>query len=279
MPVIDWFTQPLGFAFFRNAFFASLILCVICGPIAVYVVLRRMSFLAGALCHTILPGIAFGYFHQINLFLCALVSGVAAALGISVITQDGRVKEDAAIGIVFTGMFALGIIYISARQSFRDLSSILFGNILAVTPQDILLLGMNAIFILVNIIIFHKELMLSTMDPGYAKSIGMPVEKLRLLVTVLVAFAVVSAIQAVGVILTAALLITPGSTAGLLSRRLIPMMLVSVLVACISSICGLLISWHLDISAGPAIVITATLIFLLAQAGVSIRRALKPRVT
>lgn len=263
--------SPFETQFFRHAAVAAFLLSVICGPVAVYVVLRRMSFLAGALCHTILPGIAFGYFHGFNLFLSALVSGVFAALGISVIAREGKVKEDAAIGIVFTGMFALGVIYISSRQSFRDLTAILFGNILAVTQTDLWLLAFIAAIIVLVLCLMHKELMLSTLDPGYANSIGIPVERLRLLLTILVALSVVSAIQAVGVILTAALLITPGATAALLTRRLVPMLFLSFAIALFSSLGGMVLSWNLDLPTGPAIVVFATVIFLAALGAVHSR--------
>jgi len=263
--------EPFDLEFMRLAAVASMLLGVLCGLVGTYVVLRKMSFLAGALCHTILPGIAFGYFQKLNIFACALCSGVLAALGISALSRHGRIREDAAIGVVFTAMFAAGIIYISSRQSFRDLTAVLFGNILAVTPSNIfLLVGLLLLTVLV-LMAFHKEMTLATMDEDYARSIGLPVERIRLLIVVLTAVAVVAAIQAVGVVLTAALLITPAASASLLTKRLRTMMALSALLATLSALAGLYASWYADVPAGPAIVLCATIFFLLAWSWSAVR--------
>ena len=160
-------------------------------------------------------------------------------------------------------MFALGILLISTVRSFRDFTHILFGNILGVTTQDLAFIGGVAVVVLLLLALFHKELELASVDPGYATAIGLPVNGLRYLLLALLALTVVSAIQAVGVVLTSALLITPAATASLLTHRLTPMMAVATLVAIGSSGAGLYASYYASVSSGAAIVLVCTLAFVV----------------
>ena len=187
------------------------------------------------------------------------MAGLATALLIGWLAQRQEIREDTAIGIVFTGMFALGILLISTVRSFRDFTHILFGNILGVTTQDLAFIGGVAVVVLLLLALFHKELELASVDPGYATAIGLPVNGLRYLLLALLALTVVSAIQAVGVVLTSALLITPAATASLLTHRLTPMMAVATLVAIGSSGAGLYASYYASVSSGAAIVLVCTL--------------------
>ena len=172
-------------------------------------------------------------------------------------------REDTAIGIVFTGMFALGILLMSTVRSFRDFSHILFGNILGVTPQDLRFIAGVAVVVLLLLALCHKELELASVDPGYALAIGLPVDGLRYLLLALLALTVVSAIQAVGVVLTSALLITPAATASLLTHRLRPMMAVAALIAIGAGMAGLYASYYASVSSGAAIVLICTLAFVV----------------
>ena len=269
--LLEILMQPFATEFMRKAVLASVLLGTICGLVGTYVVLRKMAFLAGALCHTILPGVALGYFHKFNILICALSSSVLAAVGISALTRNGRLREDTAIGIVFTTMFAIGIIYISSQQSFRDLTAILFGNILAVTNEDLLLLSCLLFLSIMVLTAFYKEIMLSTLDEDYARSIGVPVEGVRLIVVILTAVAVVFAMQAVGVVMTAALLITPAASAYLLTKRLLVMVLLSCFFATSSAVAGLYVSWYGNLPTGPVIVLCATFQFLASFLWTSIQ--------
>jgi manganese/iron transport system permease protein len=174
------------------------------------------------------------------------------------------VREDSAIGVMFTAMFALGILLISMTNSFRDLSHILFGNILGVTRDDLILISIVAALTLVTLALLHKELELTSFDPTHAHAIGLNADRLRYVLLFLLALTVVSGIQVVGVVLTSALLITPAAAAGLLTRRLPHMMLTAVIIAVLSGIVGLYASYYADVSSGAAIVLTCTALFGVA---------------
>jgi ABC-type Mn2+/Zn2+ transport system permease subunit len=265
--MIDWLLAPFQFGFMQSALLAAILVGVSCASIGVYVVLRRMAFIGDALSHTILPGLVFAYLNQFNLFLGAIVAGIATALGIGWLSRRDEIREDTAIGIMFTGMFALGILMMSTINSFRDLTHILFGNILGVTGDDLALMALTTAIILLTLALFHKELELSSVDPTYGEVIGLRASRLRYLLLILLALTVVSSIQVVGVIMTSALLITPSATASLLTTRLPRMMLIAVVVAIISSIVGLYASFYADVASGAAIVLACTVLFALAWLG------------
>jgi manganese/iron transport system permease protein len=284
---MDWLTalfDPfIRYTFMRTSLLAVVLVGVICAPIGVYVVLRRMAFIGDALSHTVLPGIVLAYLNGISLIVGALLAGLATALGIGWLSRREMVREDTAIGIVFTGMFALGILLMSTLRSFRDFSHILFGNILLVTATDLALIGGVAVIVIGALLLFHKELELTSFDPVHAEVIGLRVDRLRYLLLVLLALTVVAAIQAVGVVLTSALLITPAATASLLTKRLPRMMLIATLVAIVSGVIGLYasyrlsISYNIEVSSGAAIVLTCTLIFVLVWLAKTARRVVRTR--
>ncbi len=190
---------------------------------------------------------------------------LVTALLIGWFLKRQEVREDTAIGIVFTGMFVLGILLMSTVRSFRDFSHILFGNVLGVTPQDLRFIAGVAVVVLLLLALCHKELELTSVDPGSALAIGLPVDGLRYLLLALLDLTLVSAIQAVGVVLTSALLITPAATASLLTHRQRPMMAVAALIAIDSSVAGLYAS------SGAAIVLICMLTFVVARHGLKAR--------
>jgi ABC-type Mn2+/Zn2+ transport system permease subunit len=265
--MLNWLLEPFQYTFMQAGLLAATLVGVTCAVIGVYVVLRRMAFIGDALAHTVLPGLVIAYLNQWNLVGGATVAGLATALLIGWLSQRQEVREDTAIGIVFTGMFALGILLMSTVRSFRDFSHILFGNILGVTTQDLRFITAVAVVVLLLLALFHKELELTSVDPAYATAIGVPVDGLRYLLLALLALTVVSAIQAVGVVLTSALLITPAATASLLTQRLRPMMIVATLIAIGSSVVGLYASYYASVSSGAAIVLVCTLAFVVAWLG------------
>jgi manganese/iron transport system permease protein len=276
--MIDWLTAPFQYGFMRTALFASMLIGLACASIGVYVVLRRMAFVGDALAHTVLPGLVVAYLNSWNLLGGALVAGLITALGIGWLSEREEIREDTAIGIVFTGMFALGILLfsVSGRRSFRDLTHILFGNILGVTTTDLRLIAITAAAVIALLILFHKELELTSFDPTHAEAIGLRASRLRYLLLVLLAFTVVSSIQAVGVVMTAALLVTPAATASLLTKRLVHMMAAAVTVAVASGIIGLYASFYANVSSGAAIVLACTGFFLAAWSVDVIHRRMAP---
>ncbi len=262
--MLELITAPLQYPFMQSALLAVILVGLSCAAIGVYVVLRRMAFIGDALAHTILPGIVVAYLNQWNLTLGAVIAGVLTALGIGWLSRRDEIREDTAIGVLFTAMFALGILLISTARSFRDFSHILFGNVLGVRFQDVLLMAVLTLIILLLLFLFHKELELTSFDPTHAKVMGLSSDKMRYLLLVLLALTVVSAIQVVGVVLTSALLITPAASAALLTQRLSRMIFVAIIISIISGVLGLYISFYADVSSGAAIVLTCTFFFALA---------------
>lgn len=266
------------FQFMRNSLMAVVLVGTLCATIGVYVVLRRMAFIGDALAHTVLPGIVFAYFNGLSLFFGAVVAGLLTALGIGWLSRRETLREDTAIGIMFTFMFALGILLMSTARSFRDFTHILFGNVLGVTPGDLNLIGGVAIIVLGTLILLHKEFELTSFDPTHAEVIGLRADRLRYALLILLALTVVTAIQAVGVVLTSAMLITPAATASLLTNRLPRMMLIAVGVAILAGVIGLYASYSYNVASGAAIVLACTSLFGLAWLGRTLKAWLSSRL-
>lgn len=260
---MNWLLAPLHYSFMQAGFLAVVLVGITCAVLGCYVVLRRMAFIGDAIAHTALPGIVVAYLHGFNLFFGALIAGLLTALGIGWLSGREEVREDTAIGVLFTGMFALGVLIISRARSFRDFSSMLFGDILGVTHADLILIGIIAGLVLLVLALFYKELELTSVDPAYSTVIGLRVSWMRNVLLVLLALAVVTGIQAVGVILTSALLVTPAAAASLISGNLLRMMIVSSIVAIASGIIGLYASFYGGMASGAAIVLTGTGIFAI----------------
>ncbi len=270
-----WIFEPLDYDFVVRALIASVAVGVTCAVVGSFVVLRGMAFLGDALAHAILPGVALGFLigggGQAALFGGALLAALASAFGIGQLARRGGLKEDTAIGIVFAGMFALGIVLISASGSTaRDLNHILFGNVLGVSDADLkLILGLG-LLVLLAVAAFFKELVLISFDPVQARTLRLPAERLELLLLGLVALTIVAALQTVGLALMVAMLVTPASTAYLLVRRLPAMLLVGAGLGALSGLVGIYASYHLSLHrdialpSGPAIVLVSTLFFGLA---------------
>lgn len=254
--------EPFQYQFMQQGLAAAVLVGLTCAVLGVYVVLRRMAFIGDALAHTALPGVVTAYLQGWSLFGGAVAAGLLTALGISWMTRHQKVREDTAIGILFTGMFALGLLMISTLRSFRDFTHILFGNILAVTLGDLGLMAGVSILVLGLLFLFHKELKLSSVDPSYARVIGLNPDRLRTLLLVLLALTVTTGLQAVGVVLTSALLVTPAAAANLITKRFGPMMAWSAAFAVGSGVAGLYLSYYLNVSSGASIVLTCTLCFL-----------------
>lgn len=254
---MDWLIAPFQFTFMRTALLAAVLVGFTCALLGVYVVLRRMAFIGDALAHTTLPGLVIAYLAGWSLTIGALVAGLATAAGIGWLSRRETLREDTAIGIMFTGMFALGVVLISTTRSFRDLAHMLFGNLLGVTTGDLLLIGSVATAVLVTLLLVHKELELTSFDPTQAEVIGLRPDRVRYGLLALLALTIVAAIQVVGVVLTSALLVTPAAAASLVTRRLTQMMAMAAGVAAVAVIAGLYASYYANVPSGPAIVLAS----------------------
>jgi len=259
--MIDWLLEPFRFSFMQTGLAAAILVGITCATLGAYVVLRRMAFIGDALAHTVLPGLVVAYLGGWSLFGGALAAGMLTALGIGWVSRRGAVREDTAIGVLFTAMFALGILLMSRVRSFRDLSHILFGNVLGVQTADLAQMAAIAAGVLLTLFLLHKELELTSYEPIYAEVIGLSADRMRMVLLILLAFTVVACIQIVGVILTSAMLVTPAAAAALLTNRLPRMMGLAALIATGSSLIGLYASYYADVASGAAIVLTCTAFF------------------
>jgi len=259
---VQWLAEPFRYEFMLRGLWASLIVGVVCPILGTYVVLRGMAFLGDALAHIILPGVVLAFMLEWPLPVGALIVGTTAALAIGAIGRRADIKEDAAIGVVFAGAFALGVAMISVQRSYAvDLAHILFGNLLGVSNADIRLMLALGVVVLLTIFAFYKEFLVLSFDPVLATTLRLPVTFLQNLLLVLLAIVIVISLQAVGVALVLAMLVTPASAAFLLARRLPVMMVLSAGIGVLSSLAGLYLSYYADVVSGSAIVLVATVIF------------------
>ncbi len=275
--IISFFVQPFSYAFMQRGLIAAILVGIVCAVVGTFIVLRGMAFFGDALAHTILPGVAVGYLvsggARETLFWWALGTSVVASLGISAISRNARIKEDTAIGIVFAGMFALGIALISTVRSYAvDLSHFLFGDVLGVTSNNLWTIGIFVAFVLLAILAFYKEFLTVSFDPILATTLRMPVKVINTMLLILVAVTVAVSLQTVGVALMVAMLVTPAATASLLTHRLPKMMVIASLIAGLSGLVGLFLSYYLSIASGAAIVLTCTLVFAVTWFAKSLRR-------
>ncbi|MBN1310600.1 MAG: metal ABC transporter permease [Anaerolineae bacterium] len=273
---MTWLIEPFTFAFMQRGLAAGLLVGIGCAVLGTFVVLRGMAFVGDALAHTVLPGVVIAFLLGVNLFIGALVAGVLTAIGIGWFSKEGHVEEDTAIGVMFSGLFALGIALLSRVQSYRDLTHILFGNILGVSSLDLWITAGVTVLVLLAVWAFFKELVATSFDPGHATVIGLSPGLVRYGLLILLALVVVSGIQTVGVVMVAALLVTPAATASLLTRRLPQMMGLSALLSALAALVGLYASYYANVASGAAIVLTLTgffvLIFLFAPGHGLLRR-------
>ncbi len=262
------FFKPLSYDFMLRGLAASVIVGVVCSVVGMYVVLRGMAFFGDALAHAVLPGVALGYLlsggSRESLFWWALGAAVMVALAVGRLSKRAEIREDTAIGITFASMFALGIALISTVRSYTvDLSHFLFGDVLGVSPYDLTLTIIFGALVLLAIFFFYKEFMVLSFDPVLAATLRLPSNLLNNFLLILMALTVSVAMQTVGVALMVAMLVTPAATATLLTRRLWKGMFVAAAIGGISAVTGLYLSYYLNIVSGSAIVLTATVIFLV----------------
>ncbi len=263
--MLDFITEPMSYPFMQRAMLEIIIVGVLCGLVGSFVVLKGLAFIGDALAHAVFPGVVLSYAAGHNIMLGASAFGLLTALGIGLISRSRRLSHDSAIGVIFAAFFALGVVLLSRQTGFRqDLGSLLFGNILGVSRQDVLITLVVGLAIVAVVFLLLKELTLVAFDTNLAHSAGYPVFALDIILLLLVSTTVVVSLQTVGNLLILALLVTPAATARLLTDRLSTMFVLSVLIAIVSGIAGLFISFHWSVAAGGAIVLTATLLFTIA---------------
>ncbi|MGO1506903.1 anchored repeat-type ABC transporter permease subunit [Microbacterium sp.] len=251
--------------FLPKALIIAVMSSIVCGVIGCYVVLRGMAFIGDAVAHAVFPGLAVAFVIQGNLVLGGAVAGVLTAILVAVFSQNRRIKEDSIIGVFFVAAFALGIVVISQAPGYAgSLQQFLFGSITGIPDEDIYTVAITGILLLLTVFLFHKEFVAVTLDREMARSTGIPVFVLDLVLYVMVAIAIVISIQTIGNILVLALLITPAAAARLLTDRLGLMMLLAPIIGGSSALVGLYVSWSFDLPVGGMIVLIATAVFLLA---------------
>jgi ABC-type Mn2+/Zn2+ transport system permease subunit len=261
---MDWLLDPLQFNFVIRALIAATLVGIICPVLGTYIILQGMSFFGDALAHTILPGVVIAFLLGWPLAVGALIVGVFTALGIGVLTDHGALKEDTAIGVIFVGMFALGIALLSTVGNYTiDLAHFLFGNLLSVSVSDLWIIFGLGFVVLLAIALFYKEFLVIAFDPILAQTLRLHTVFFRYLLLILIAITIVASLQVVGIALALAMFITPAATASLMSRRLPTMMGISAMLGVFSSVVGLYASFYLNIASGAAIVLVATALFLL----------------
>lgn len=267
--MLEFVLAPLAYPLIVRGLLAAVIVGIVCAVLGTFVVLRGMAFLGDALAHAILPGLAIGYLlgggARGHLFWWALATGIITALSIGAVSLRGQIREDTAIGVIFAGMFALGIALISTVRSYSvDLAHFLFGNMLGVGPDDLALTaGLGALVLLV-ILAFYKEFMVLSFDPVLAATLRINTRFFHYLLLVLLSMTIVMSLQTVGVGLMVAMLVTPAATGFLLTRRLAAMMAVGAAIGATSAIVGLYLSYYANVASGAAIVLVCSGFFLLA---------------
>jgi manganese/iron transport system permease protein len=263
--MIDWLLDPLDYPFMQRALVEVAIVGVVCGLVGCFVVLRGLAFIGDALAHAVFPGVVLSYLADRSILLGAFVFGTLTSLGIGFLSRSKRVSEDSAIGVLFVASFAFGVVLVSRQSGFRrDLSSLLFGNILGVSHTDVIVTLIVGGIIVVILLALLKEFTLVAFDSTMARAVGYPVFALDILLLLLVSATIVVSLQTVGNILVLALIVTPPATARLLTDRLSTLMALSALLAVLAGVAGLYISFHAGTAGGATIVLCSTAMFLLA---------------
>lgn len=266
MNLFGWITEPLAHEFMQRGLIVAVLVGTVCALLSCYLVLKGWSLMGDAISHAVLPGIVLAYIASIPLVVGAFVAGLVCATATAYLRDHSRVKEDSIMAIVFSGMFALGLVMFVKVESDQHLNHILFGNMLGVRWADVVETALIAAPVIAIVIAKRRDLLLFCFDPAQARAIGLPVGMLHYGLLTLLAFAIVASLKAVGVILVIAMLITPGAIGFLLAKRFGRMSLIAVASAVLSCVLGTLASFHIDAATGPTIVMVQTLVFLVALA-------------
>ncbi|NCJ05922.1 metal ABC transporter permease [Synechococcales cyanobacterium C] len=262
--MLHWLLDPLNYEFMRNALTIGLLVGILCPVMGTYLIVQRMAMLGDVIAHCVLPGLSISFFLGIDILIGAFGGGILGALFITWVRSQSRVKADAAMALTFSSFFALGITLISVLRSRVDLDGLLFGDILGVSPIDILRTAIIAVLVLAAIKIFYKELLFYTFDRVGAQAMGLPVDVIYLGLMAATTLTIIASMQAVGVILVIAMLVGPALTAYLLVKELHQMMLGGAVIGALASLIGVYLSYYFNLPSGPAIVLVSSALFVLA---------------
>lgn len=264
MNPLDFLLEPLAYDFMVRALVTSVLAAVVCALLSCWLVLIGWSLMGDAVSHSVLPGVVLAYVVGAPFALGAIVFGVLAVVLIGAVRSPGRIREDAAIGIVFTVLFALGLVLISITPSQTDLAHIVFGNILGVSTGDVVQVAILAVIAIAVLLVKRRDLTLYAFDPTHAHAIGLSPRMLGAVLLGLLAVTAVVALQVVGVVLVVALLIIPGATAFLVTERFGRMLVIAPATAAASAVVGIYLSYWLDVASGGMIVLVQGVLFALA---------------
>ena len=264
MNPVDWIAAPLQSPFMQRALIVSVIVGAVCAVLSCYLVLKGWSLMGDAISHAVLPGIVLAFILGLPLALGAFAAGLSCALLTGYLKDNSRVKEDTVMGIVFSGMFGLGLVIFSKIETELHLLHILFGNVLGVTAQDVLETALIAGGTLLAVLVKRRDLLLYCFDPNHARVVGLPVRVLHYGLLILLSLTIVASLKAVGIILVIAMLVAPGAIAYLLTDSFERMLVIATAVAIASSALGTIVSFHLDGATGACIVLIQFVVFVLA---------------
>lgn len=261
----NWLVEPLQYGFLVQAIWVSAFVGLVCAVLSCYITLKGWSLMGDAISHAVVPGVVVAYALNIPFAIGAFLFGFGATVAIGYIKSKTRLKEDAVIGIVFTGFFAFGLVLVTKIPSNIDLFHILFGNVLGISQQDIIQTLIAGTITLVVILLRRKDLLLFCFDPNHAKAIGLNTQVMYYTLLSVLALTIVAALQTAGIILVISMLVTPGSIAYLLSDRFDHMLGISIVSSVLSCVLGIYLSYHLDVSTGGSIVVLLTGLFVLTM--------------
>lgn len=264
MAIYDWITEPFSYPFMQNALFTALIVAIICAVLSCYLVLKGWSLMGDAISHAVLPGVVIAFLLGLPLSIGAFGAGLFCALSVGYLKENSRIKEDTVMGIVFSGMFAFGIVLFTKVETDQHLSHILFGNLLGVSDSELIETLIISAIIFSIITLKRKDFLLYCFDPSHTRVAGLSPKILHYGLLVLLALTIITAMQVVGVILVVAMLISPGITAFILSKRFDYMLLIAITMSVITSLLGTIISYHIDAATGPCIILLQAFFFLIA---------------
>jgi manganese/iron transport system permease protein len=265
--------EPLQYAFVQRALLAAVLVALVCASVGVFVVLRGLAFLGDAIAHAAFPGVVIAFLLKINIVIGGSIAAVASALAIGAVARRSGLKEDTAIGVVFSGMFAVGIVLFSSIRTYTgDLLGILFGDVLGVAADQLVLAAVTAAVVLVGLWIIWRQLVFVSFDPIGAAAAGLDTLRYDTLLLGLIGLAIAVSVQIVGVVLVVAMLVTPAATARLLAQDLRALVVGALVVAVISSIAGIWLSYYVNAASGGTIVLVATTLFALVWVARSVAR-------
>lgn len=262
--LITLITEPLAHEFMQRALAMSILIAVVCSIFSCFLILKGWSLMGDAVSHAILPGLAMAYIIGIPIAIGAFVAGLFCAISTGYLKENSRVKEDAVMAIVFSGMFALGLVMLTKIQTDVHLLHVLFGNVLGITRNDLIEAGTIAALCSVIMLIKRKDLMLYCFDPAHASVIGLPVKSLHFGLLILLSLTIVSALKAAGIILVIAMLIAPGAIGFLLTKSFDKMLMIAITASVFSCAVGTIISFHINAATAPLIVVIQSFLFILA---------------